>query len=159
MTESWSQIANGLVVGATVLLCACTPAEQPPQDSNTTEAEEMDPVTHTHHAIDYIELTVTDMAESKRFYQAAFGWQFNDYGPEYAGIQGRGGEVGGFRLDTEVATGGPLVILYSDDLDMTVAKVRDAGGRIVTEPFEFPGGRRFHFHDPSGNELAVWSER
>ena len=114
---------------------------------------------HIHHGIDYIEFVVTDMAESKRFYEAAFDWKFNDYGPDYAGIQGQGREIGGFRLDTEVATGGPLVILYSNNLDMTLTKVREAGGRIVTEPFDFPGGRRFHFQDPSGNELAVWSEQ
>ncbi|MHC4991323.1 MAG: VOC family protein [Planctomycetota bacterium] len=115
-----------------------------------------------HHAIDYIEFTVTDMAESQRFYAAAFGWSFTDYGPDYAGIRrqdGSAGEVGGFRLDTEVTRGGVLAILYSEDLDATLASVRAAGGRIVTEPFEFPGGRRFHFLDPSGNELAVWSER
>ena len=114
---------------------------------------------HTHHGIDYIEFVVTDMAESKRFYKAAFDWKFNDYGPDYAGIQGPGREIGGFRLDTEVSAGGPLVILYSNHLDMTPTKVREAGGRIVTEPFDFPGGRRFHFQDPSGNELAVWSEK
>lgn len=114
---------------------------------------------HTHHAIDYVEFSVTDMAESKRFYQEAFGWAFNDYGPDYAGIRKPGGEAGGFRLTTEVTTGGPLVILYSGDLDQTLARVRQAGGRIVEEPFDFPGGRRFHFRDPNGNELAVWSER
>jgi predicted enzyme related to lactoylglutathione lyase len=113
---------------------------------------------HPHHGIDYVEFVVTDMAESKRFYTAAFDWEFNDYGPDYAGIRGRGGEVGGLRLDTNASTGGPLVILYSKDLETTVERVRGAGGRIVKEPFSFPGGRRFHFHDPSGNELAVWSE-
>jgi len=113
---------------------------------------------HTHHGIDYIEISVTDMAESKRFYEAAFGWNFNDYGPGYAGIQKHGGEAGGLRLEPKVSGGGPLVILYSNDLDMTLAKVREAGGWIATEPFDFPGGRRFHFEDPSGNELAVWSE-
>ena len=119
----------------------------------------MEDDSHTHHSIDYIEFVVTDMAESKRFYKAAFGWRFNDYGPDYAGIQGQGRETGGLRLDTKMSAGGPLVILYSDDLDMTLTKVREAGGRIVREPFDFPGGRRFHFHDPSGNELAVWSEK
>lgn len=114
---------------------------------------------HTHHAIDYIELTVTDLAAAKRFYGAAFGWSFADYGPEYAGIQGVAREQGGLRLGTEVAPGGPLVILYSRDLDASLESVRAAGGRIVQEPFAFPGGRRFQFADPSGNELAVWSER
>lgn len=114
---------------------------------------------HQHHEIDYIEISVTDMAEARRFYEAAFGWQFNDYGPEYSGIQRPGGEAGGLCLTAEVSGGGPLVILYSADLDASVQSVRDARGQIVTEPFEFPGGRRFHFSDPSGNELAVWSEK
>jgi predicted enzyme related to lactoylglutathione lyase len=112
---------------------------------------------HVHHAIDYIELTVTDLEGAKRFYGAAFAWQFNDYGPDYAGIQGDGREVGGLRRDEEVRTGGPLVILYSQDLEASLAAVRAAGGSVVKEPFGFPGGRRFHFADPSGNELAVWS--
>lgn len=119
----------------------------------------MTDASHTHHAIDYIEFAVTDMAVSKRFYEAAFGWTFNDYGPDYAGIRKEGGEAGGFRLEPEVSTGGPLVVLYSTDLDTTITKVRDAGGRVVQEPFDFPGGRRFHFLDPSGNELAVYSEK
>jgi len=115
---------------------------------------------HVHHAMDYIEFTVLDMIEAKRFYGEAFGWQFTDYGPDYAGIQGQtaGSEVGGFRLDAAVATGGPLVILYSNALDATLMRVREVGGVITQEPFDFPGGRRFHFRDPSGNELAVWSE-
>jgi predicted enzyme related to lactoylglutathione lyase len=114
---------------------------------------------HIHHAIDYIEFSVTDMARSKHFYEAAFDWKFNDYGPAYAGIQKQGGEAGGLRLDPKVSTGGPLVILYSNDLDSTITKVRKAGGRITKDPYDFPGGRRFHFTDPSGNELAVWSDR
>lgn len=111
-----------------------------------------------HHAIDYIEFTVRDLAEAKRFYTAAFGWEFNDYGPEYAGIKAADGdgEVGGMRPG-DPATGGPLVILYSDDLEATLDAVKAAGGRVVKEPFGFPGGRRFHFGDPSGNELAVWT--
>lgn len=115
---------------------------------------------YIHHEIDYIEFNVADMDESKRFYAAAFGWEFNDYGPEYAGIRKRdGGEAGGFRAGAEVVTGGPLVILYSDDLEATLAKVRAAGGDITQEPFEFPGGRRFQFRDPNGYELAVWSDK
>lgn len=113
-----------------------------------------------HHTIDYIEFSVSDMAEAKRFYTEAFGWGFNDYGPDYAGIRKDGdGEVGGMRLVAEVPRGGPLVILYSSELETSLQAVRDAGGEIVTEPFAFPGGRRFHFTDPSGNELAVWSEK
>jgi predicted enzyme related to lactoylglutathione lyase len=112
---------------------------------------------HTHHAIDYVELTVRDLAAAKRFYASAFGWKFNDYGPDYAGIQGPDHEAGGLHRTDELRLGGPLVILYSDDLDASLAAVRSAGGRIVREPFSFPGGRRFHFADPSGNELAVWA--
>ena len=83
-------------------------------------------MTHTHHAIDYIELNVTDLAAAKEFYAAAFGWAFNDYGPEYAGIRSPDGEgeVGGLNPAREPKPGGPLVLLYSDDLDATVSAVR-----------------------------------
>lgn len=112
-----------------------------------------------HHTIDYIEISVTDMAAAQRFYTAAFGWAFTDYGPGYAGIQRSGGEgeVGGLCVAESVITGGPLVVLYSNDIEASQQAVRAAGGTIAQEIFEFPGGRRFHFRDPSGNELAVWS--
>ncbi len=130
------------------------------EETDTSEAEETSAPGQVHHQIDYIEISVKDMAEAKRFYGEAFGWQFNDYGPEYAGIRkAGGGEVGGLSQTSEVTTGGPLVILYSENLEKTVAGVESAGGRIVKEPFSFPGGRRFHFTDPSGNELAVWSDK
>jgi hypothetical protein len=124
------------------------------------EATEMADNDHTHHEIDYIEFGVSDMAQSQRFYAAAFDWEFTDYGPGYAAIRRRkGGEAGGLRLQSEVIAGGSLVILYSNDLETTLAKVQKAGGLISQEIFEFPGGRRFHFKDPSGNELAVWSDQ
>ncbi|MGY1792681.1 VOC family protein [Geodermatophilus sp. SYSU D00525] len=116
---------------------------------------------HRHHAIDYVELAVTDLDRARRFYADAFGWGFTDYGPGYAGIQDAGdptAEVGGLRLDDEVRPGGPLVLLYSADLDASVDAVTSAGGRVVDGPYAFPGGRRFHFTDPSGNQLGVWSE-
>ena len=116
-----------------------------------------DEATHTHHAIDYIEISVRELAAAKRFYSAAFGWKFNDYGPSYAGIRGADRELGGLAETADVETGGPLVVLYSRDLDATLAAVRSAGGEITKPPFAFPGGRRFHFSDPSGNELGVWS--
>ncbi len=115
-----------------------------------------DETTHTHHAIDYIEITVTDIATAKDFYGSAFGWQFNDYGPDYAGIKGAHREVGGLARG-ETAPGGALVVLFSEQLDKTLDAVRNAGGTITKEPFTFPGGQRFHFSDPSGNELAVWT--
>jgi uncharacterized protein len=113
----------------------------------------------THHTIDYIEFTVRDLAAAKRFYGAAFGWQFNDYGPEYAGIKGGIGEVGGMHQSSEARSGGPLVILFSNDLEKSIAAVQAAGGKVVREPYAFPGGRRFNFTDVSGNELAVWSQK
>jgi uncharacterized protein len=121
-----------------------------------------DPDPRRHHAIDYVELAVTDLDRAKRFYTEAFGWEFTDYGPAYAGIRDRrsdsGEEVGGLRQDDEVRPGGPLVLLFSADLDASVAAVERAGGQVVSGPYAFPGGRRFHFTDPSGNELGVWSE-
>jgi uncharacterized protein len=115
--------------------------------------------THAHHAIDYIEIAVTDMDSAKAFYASAFGWSLVDYGPDYAGIQGAGREVGGLRRDSEVRPGGPLVILYSEDLERSVEAITAAGGTIREPIYAFPGGRRFHFADPAGNELAVWSDR
>jgi len=116
-----------------------------------------------HHAINYVELVVNDLETAKRFYRDAFGWVFVDYGPAYAGIAsptGDGSEVGGLLLsDQGRPPGGPLVLLYSDDLDATQAAITEAGGAVVQGPYEFPGGRRLHFLDPSGNELGVWSSR
>lgn len=113
-----------------------------------------------HHSINYVELTVTDMAAAKTFYHDAFGWEFNDYGPTYSGIKGTdGAEVGGLYAAPQARpSGGPFVILYSNDLDESLRAIRRAGGRILQEPYEFPGGRRLHFADPSGNELGVWAE-
>ncbi|MGK5682614.1 VOC family protein [Actinoplanes sp. URMC 104] len=120
-----------------------------------------DQTTHRHHAIDYVEITVGDVAAAKRFYGEAFGWQFTDYGPDYAGIHRPDGtgEAGGLRAGEPVGVGGPLVLLYSSDLDASVDAVRAAGGRIIEGPYEFPGGRRFEFTDPSGNELGVWADK
>jgi uncharacterized protein len=117
-------------------------------------------MTHTHHAIDYIEINVSDLAAAKEFYAAAFGWSFNDYGPEYSGIRSPDGEgeVGGLNPAREPSRGGPFVMLFSDDLDASVTAVESAGGKVVDGPYGFPGGRRFHFTDSSGNELGVWAE-
>ena len=114
-----------------------------------------------HHEINYIELAAVDISEAKRFYGSAFGWQFNDYGPDYVGIrkQKAGGECGGICRSENVVTGGPLVILYSLDLESSYSSVERAGGKITMEIVSFPGGRRFQFCDPSGNELAVWSDQ
>ena len=124
--------------------------------ANQVPATDMSEPQHVHHQINYIEISVTDMAAAQKFYAAAFGWQFTDYGPEYAGIKKQVGEAGGLRLMDKVTTGGPLVILYSDDIVASFEQAKSAGARITAEVFEFPGGRRFQFLDPSGNELAVW---
>ena len=110
--------------------------------------------------IDYFELRAADLAGAKRFYSAAFGWNFTDYGPSYAGFgyPGADREAGGISADPE-HTHAPLAILYSDDLEASETRVKRAGGTIVKPIFSFPGGRRFHFTDPAGNELAVWSDK
>ncbi len=110
--------------------------------------------------INYVEIPSRDIDATKRFFKAAFGWSFVDYGPDYVALEGAGLDGGFFKSD-QVATpanGSVLVVLYSDALTDTLAQVKAAGGTIVQDIFEFPGGRRFHFADPSGNEFAVWSE-
>jgi predicted enzyme related to lactoylglutathione lyase len=107
--------------------------------------------------IDYIEFPATDVAQTKAFYTGVFGWKFTDYGPDYASFED-GRLTGGFAKVDKVTRGGPLVVMYAVDLAATEAAVKASGGKIVKETFSFPGGRRFHFTDPSGNELAVWSE-
>jgi predicted enzyme related to lactoylglutathione lyase len=108
--------------------------------------------------IDYIEMPATNIPETKRFYADAFGWKFTDYGPEYTSFED-GRLAGGFRQASEVGAGGPLVVIFAVDLGEVERRVRAAGGAISKPVFSFPGGRRFHFRDPSGNELAVWSDR
>jgi predicted enzyme related to lactoylglutathione lyase len=108
--------------------------------------------------IDYIEFGVTDVAAAKRFYGQAFGWKFEDYGPDYASFAD-GRLTGGFTKVGKPQAGGPLVVIFSVDLEAAEDRIRAAGGAIVRPTFSFPGGRRFHFTDPSGNELAVWSDR
>lgn len=108
--------------------------------------------------IDYIELNVSDLGRTKAFYGNAFGWKFTDYGPDYCAFSD-GRLEGGFTTQLPPRPGGPLVILYADDLEKMQRRVESAGGRILKPIFSFPGGRRFHFADPDGYELAVWSER
>ncbi len=106
--------------------------------------------------IDYVEFPGGDLAATKAFYATAFDWTFTDYGPSYAAFEGQGTD-GGFSADAAEAPAKPLVVLYAHDLEAMEAKVAVAGGVVVRPIFAFPGGRRFHFRDPSGNELAVWS--
>ena len=106
--------------------------------------------------IDYVELPGGDLAATKAFYGAAFGWGFTDYGPTYAAIEGAGLD-GGFD-GSDAPPGGPLIVLKAGDLEDAQSRVEAAGGTITKAIFEFPGGRRFQFRDPAGNELAVWAE-
>ena len=117
-------------------------------------------MTKKTNRIDYVEFAASDLTASKSFFSNVFGWKFTDYGPGYtafseSGLEG-GFYLGGMRSLSE--EGGALVVLYSSDLERTLEAVRNGGGKISKDIFEFPGGRRFHFLEPSGNELAVWSE-
>ena len=104
--------------------------------------------------IDYLEFTSPDLAATKQFFGAAFGWNFNDYGPEYQEIADAG--IGGGIAAGPLAP--PLVILKTGDLEAALARVTGAGGQITTPIFAIPGGRRFHFREPGGTEMAVWAE-
>ncbi|RSC25560.1 VOC family protein [Pseudomonas putida] len=106
--------------------------------------------------IDNIEFNVTNIDRSKAFYGEVFGWTFTDYGPTYTEFSD-GRLSGGFTTGEAVRPGGPLVILYADDLEATQRRAEAAGARISRATFAFPGGRRFHFIDPDGYELAVWT--
>jgi uncharacterized protein len=108
--------------------------------------------------IDYIEFVVADIPRSRDFYGRAFGWSFTDYGPSYCEFDD-GRLKGGFAQGSPAKGGGPLVMLYAEDLAATQQRLEQAGGRVVKPIFSFPGGRRFHFQDPDGYELAVWSDR
>jgi len=108
--------------------------------------------------INYIELPVTDMAASKAFYTAAFGWSYVDYGPTYAAFQGAGIDGGlDAASDRKPSKNGALIVLHTESLEAALASVKAANGVITVPVFAFPGGRRFHFTDPNGNELAVWT--
>ena len=109
----------------------------------------------TDRQIDNIEFNVADIARSRAFYGAAFGWTFTDYGPTYCEFTD-GRLTGGFTTGSSPRPGGPLVILYADDLTEAQQRIEKAGGRIVKPTSPFPGGERFHFADPDGYELAVW---
>lgn len=122
-------------------------------------SEKEEPMTHKDKTINYIEFPLQDVGATKAFYGAAFGWTFVDYGPDYLSFNGAGID-GGFNGEASVSPQGvgTLAVLYADDLEATLKAVEEAGGTITKPIFDFPGGKRFHFLDPNGNELAVWSE-
>lgn len=121
-----------------------------PGDSLTCEMQ--------NNHINYVEFPAGDLEVTKDFYQNAFGWKFIDYGPEYVAIT-EAGLDGGFYKNAGPISNGVLIILYHRDLNEVIEKIRTAGGKISKDIFSFPGGNRFHFLDPSGNELAVWSDQ
>lgn len=113
-----------------------------------------------HEKINYVEFPAHDLEGTKAFFAAAFGWSFTDYGPDYTAFSDEGLDGGFFRSELKATSerGSALIVLFSRSLEETLARVEGAGGRIVKPIFAFPGGRRFHFTEPSGNELAVWSD-
>ncbi len=116
------------------------------------------PLSDNDRRIDNIEFAVKDIARSRAFYGEAFGWSFKDYGPDYCEFSD-GRLTGGLAKSDKPRPGGPLVILYADDLAETQRRLEGLGAKIVNPLFSFPGGRRFHFEDPDGYELAVWSDK
>ncbi len=108
--------------------------------------------------INYVEFKAQDIEKVKNFYSKAFDWVFTDYGPTYTAFSESGLE-GGFEASDTAVVNGALLVLYHEDLSLIEKKIIEAGGRISKPIFSFPGGRRFHFTDPSGNELAVWSDK
>lgn len=110
--------------------------------------------------LSYVEFSSKNISETKAFFEKAFCWSFVDYGPEYTAFSGQGLDGGFFKADMSSSTenGAALLVFYSRDLEGTQEKVRNAGGKIVKPIFSFPGGRRFHFAEPCGNEFAVWSD-
>lgn len=113
-----------------------------------------------HEKLNYVELAAKDLQSTKTFFSAVFGWQFVDYGPEYTAFSNEGLDGGFYQANhcSQVSHGGALLVFYSADLTGTLNKVQKHGGKIIRPIFQFPGGHRFHFIEPSGNEFAVWSD-
>ena len=111
-----------------------------------------------HEKMNYVEFPAKNLAGTKAFFESVFGWSFTDYGPDYTAFENQGLDGGFFQADLASSTekGAALIVFYSDQLEATLAKVEKAGGSILRPIYSFPGGRRFHFTEPSGNEFAVW---
>lgn len=113
-----------------------------------------------HETINYVEFPARDLARTKRFFGEVFAWEFEDYGPDYIAFSDQGLDGGFYRSEksSSAAEGAALVVFYSERLEETLGKIVAADGNVVRPVFSFPGGRRFHFCDPNGNEFAVWSD-
>ena len=116
---------------------------------------------NTHEKINYLEFPAKDIVATKAFFTQVFGWSFVDYGPEYTSFSNEGINGGFFQSDLNCSTqdGSALTVFYSNNLEQTKTKIEQAKGTIIKPIFSFPGGRRFHFSDPSDNEFAVWSDK
>ncbi len=114
-----------------------------------------------HEKINYVEFSARDLDATKSFFSRVFDWSFTDYGPEYTAFSNEGLDGGFYQADlsASVSNGSALIVFYSENLDETLKKVEAAAGKVVKPIFTFPGGRRFHFVEPSGNEFAVWSDK
>jgi predicted enzyme related to lactoylglutathione lyase len=110
--------------------------------------------------LNYVEFPASDIYATKKFFEDAFGWTFEDYSPEYTSFTGQGLDGGFYKSDliSRAADGSALLVLLSHNINITQSNVESAGGKISLPIFSFPGGQRFHFIEPSGNELAVWSK-
>ena len=113
-----------------------------------------------HEKIDYIELPSAQLEATKAFFEQCFDWQFEDFGADYTAFANQGLDGGFYRANAKSlsSTGAALIVFYSDNLEATQSKIEASGGAIIKPTFSFPGGRRFHFTEPSGNEFAVWSD-
>lgn len=119
-------------------------------------------MTQPNEQINYVEFPSRDIESTKAFFTKAFSWSFTDYGPDYTSFEGAGIEGGGFYKSdkcSHTSVGAALLVFYSKDLKATQSKIERHGGTIIKPVFSFPGGRRFHFTEPSGNEFAVWSDK
>jgi predicted enzyme related to lactoylglutathione lyase len=111
----------------------------------------------TSPPMDYVEFGVSDIVRTKAFYAAVFGWQFTDYGPDYASFVDNG-LGGGFRSDLPPRPGGPLLVFHVDDLESVFERASKTGAPVTKSIFSFPGGRRFEFKDPDGYDIAAWKQ-
>ena len=114
-----------------------------------------------HKKINYVELPSRNLQPTKDFFSKAFGWSFQDFGPEYSAFSNQGIDGGFYKseLSSSTTAGAALIVFYSNDLEATLKEVEKENGIIIKPIFQFPGGRRFHFIEPSGNEFAVWSDK
>jgi len=120
----------------------------------------MDTKMNQHEKINYVEFPARDLDKTKSFFKNVFNWKFIDYGPEYTAFSNQGLDGGFFKSDlfSTTTNGAALIVFYSENLENTQSKINSSGGSIIKPIFTFPGGQRFHFADPNGNEFAVWSD-